>query len=251
MGVQYVAVPRALAPASAVERTAGGTEGPGPALAQAGAVDGLIEALDGQLDLERVAVDDALALYRNVVFAPIRATGIDPAALEETSVAAMQHVDVSMASPALVASGGDGRTSRGLVEAGATLVHASSASDRWVLEVDGRRADRTDAYGWADAFTVPQHVGGGDAVLDYHTPPTHHALLALQGALWLLVLAVAVRMRFGSEAPSPSRPSRPDAAAASRGDGPADGEPADHEPTPDDEPSREGEPVPAGAGAPT
>jgi hypothetical protein len=163
----------------------------------------------------------------------------------------MQHVDVSMASPALVASDGDGRTSRGPVEPGATLVQASSASDRWVLEVDGRRADRTDAYGWADAFTVPQDVGSGDAVLDYHTPPTHHALLALQGALWLLVLAVAVRMRFRSDAPSRSRPPRPDAAAAARGDGPADGEPAHDEPTRDDEPSREGEPVPAGAGAPT
>jgi GT2 family glycosyltransferase len=252
MGVQYVAVPRAMAPASAVERTDGGMDGPGPAaLAPAGAVDGLIQALDGQLDLQQVAVDDALALYRNVVFAPIRATGIDPAALEQTSLAAMQHVDVSMASPALVASDGDGRTSRGPVEAGTTLVQASSASDRWVLEVDGRRADRTDAYGWADAFMVPQAVGGGDAVLDFHTPPTHHALLALQGALWLLVLAVAVRMRFGSEAPSPSRRSRPDAAAASRGDGPADGEAAHDEPTPDAEPSREGEPVPAGAGAPT
>jgi GT2 family glycosyltransferase len=252
MGVQYVAVPRALAPASAVERTSGGTAGAGPAaLASAGAVDGLIEALDGQLDLEQVAVDDALALYRNVVFAPIRATGIDPAALEKTSVAAMQHVDVSTGSPALAASDGNGRTSRGAVEAGATVVQASSASDRWVLEVDGRRADRTDAYGWADAFTVPQDLGAGDAVLDYHTPVTQHALLALQGALWLLVLAMAVRMRFGSQAPSRSLPFRPDGAATSRGDGPADGEPAHHEPAPDDEPSREGEPVPAGAGVPT
>src|SRR4029453_15396152 len=116
-------------------------------------------------------------------------------------------------------------TSRGPVEPGATLVQAASASDRWVLEVDGRRADRTDAYGWADAFTGPQDVGSGDAVLAYHTPPTHHALLALQGALWLLVLAVAVRMRFGSEAPSPSRRPRPDEAAAARGDGPAGGRP--------------------------
>jgi hypothetical protein len=252
MGVQFVAVPRALAPASAVERTDGGTAGPGPAaLAAAGSVDGLIEALDGQLDLEQLAVDDALALYRNVAFAPIRATGVDPSALEETSVAAMQHVDVSAASPALATSDGNGRTSRGPLEAGATVVQASSASDRWVLEVDGRRADRVDAYGWADAFTVPQDVGSGDAVLDYRTPPARYALVALQGALWLLVLAVAVRMRFGSEAPSPSRPSRPDRAAVSPGDGPADGEPARHEPAPDDEPSREGEPVPAGAGAPT
>jgi hypothetical protein len=252
MGVQYVAVPRALAPASAVERTDGAGGRPGPAaLASAGAVDGMIEALDGQLDLEQVAVDDALALYRNVVFAPIRATGIDPAALEETSVAGMQHVDVSVASPALVASDGDGRTSRGPLEAGATLVQASSASDRWVLEVDGRRADRTDAYGWADAFTVPQEVGGSDAVLEHHTPPTHYALLALQGGLWLLVLAVAVRMRFGSESPSPARPYRPDRADVSGDDGTAEGEPAHHEPAADDEPSREGEPVPAGAGAQT
>jgi hypothetical protein len=251
MGVQYVAVPRALAPASAVERTDGGTAGPGPAaLAPAGVVDGLIEALDGQLDLEQVAVDNALALYRNVAFAPIRGTGIDPSALEETSVAAMQHVDLSAASPALVESAGDGRSTRGPVEAGATVVQSSSASDRWVLEVDGRRADRADAYGWADAFSVPEGVGSGDAVLDYRTPPAHYALVALQGALWLLVLALAVRMRFGSEAPSPSA-SRPDGAAVSPGDGPADGEPAHHEPAPDDEPSHEGEPVPAGAGAPT
>jgi GT2 family glycosyltransferase len=249
MGVQYVAVPRALAPASAVERTDGGTAGPGPAaLAPAGAVDELIEAFDGQLDLEQVAVDDALALYRNVAFAPIRATGIDPSALEETSVAAMQRIDLSAASPALVESAGDGRTSRGPVEAGATVVQSSSASDRWVLEVDGRRADRVDAYGWADAFAVPEGVGSRDAVLDYHTPPVRYALVALQGALWLLVLAVTVRMRFGSEAPSPSA-SRPDGAAGSPDDGPA--EPAHHELAPDDEPFREGEPVPAGAGAPT
>ncbi len=209
MGVQYVAVPRALAPASAVERTGGGSGGPGSAaLAPPGAVDGLIEALDGQLDLEQIAVDDALALYRNVAFAPMRATGIDRPALEETSVAAMQHVDLSRAAPALVESDGDGRTARGPVEAGDTVVQASSASDRWALEVDGRRADRTDAYGWADAFAVPEGVGPGEAVLGYRTPPVRYALVAVQGMFWLLVLAVTVRMRFGSAAPSP--PSRPD-----------------------------------------
>jgi GT2 family glycosyltransferase len=249
MGVQYVAVPRALAPASAVERTDGGTAGTGrAALAPAGAVPALIEALDGQLDLEPVAVDDALALYRNVAFAPIRSTGIDSSALEETSVAAMQHIDLSAASPALVESAGDGDSSRGPVEAGATVVQSSSASDRWVLEVDGRRADRADAYGWAAAFAVPEGGGNGDAVLDYRTPPYRYALVALQGALWLSVLALAVRMRFGSEAPSPSA-SRPEGAAGRPDD--ADGEHAQHEPVADDEPSREGEPVPAGAGAPT
>jgi GT2 family glycosyltransferase len=250
MGVQYVAVPRALAPASAVERTEAGSAGLSGAVAPAGAVDGLIQALDGQLDLEHVAVDDALALYRNVAFAPIRATGIDPSALEETSVAGMQHVDLSAASPALVESDGSGRASHGPVEGGDIVVQASSASDRWALELDGRRADRVDAYGWADAFTVPEGVGRGEAVVGYRTPPVRYALVAVQGALWLLVLAVAVRMRFGSEAPSPP-PSRPDGADVSTAEHPADGEDADSEPAPADEPSREGEPVPAGAGAPT
>jgi hypothetical protein len=251
MGVQYLAVPRALAPASAVERTVGASDGRGSAaLAPAGAVDRLIEVLDGQLDLEQIAVDDALALYRNVAFAPMRATGIDPAALEETSVAAMQHVDLSVASPALVEMDGDGRTSRGRVSAGDTVVQASSASDRWVFELDGRRAERNGAYGWADAFAVPEGADPGEAVLGYRTPPVRYALLAVQAALWMSALAVTVRMRFGSEAPSPP-PSRSDGADASAADDGSDGEPVRDEPAPEDEPSREGDPVPAGAGAPT
>jgi len=251
MGVQYLAVPRALAPAGAVERTDGASAGPASAaLAPAGAVDRLIEVLDGQLDLEQIAVDDALALYRNVAFAPMRATGIDPSALEETSVAAMEHVDLSAASPALVEVDGDGRTSRGRLSAADTVVQASSTSDRWVLELDGRRAERNGAYGWADAFAVPEGADPGEAVLGYRTPPVRYGLLTVQAALWMSALVVALRMRFGSEAPSPP-PSRSDGADASAAEDGSDDEPARDEPAPEAEPSREGDPVPAGAGAPT
>jgi hypothetical protein len=147
-----------------------------------------------------------------------------------------------------VESDGDGRTSRGPVVAGDAVVQASSASDRWVLEVDGRRADRSAAYGWADAFAVPEGTEAGEAVLGYHTPPVRYLLVAVQGVLWLSALAVAVRMRFGSEAPPPpqSRPARADASSA---DDRSAGEP--DEPAPEGEPSREGEPVPAGVGAAT
>ena len=249
MGVQYVAVPRALAPATAVERTDEAADGPGSAAAAPeGAVDALIEVLDGQLDLEQVAVDDALALYRNIAFAPLRATGIDPAALKETSVEAMQRVDLSAASPALVESGGDGRSARGQVTPGDTVVQASSASDSWVLEVDGRRAERTDAYGWADAFTVPEGSGPAEAVLAYRTPASRYALVAVQVAVWLAVLLVAVRIRFGADATPP--PARPDEADASEAGDRGDDDPAPSGSPPDDEAAREGEPVPAGAGAP-
>jgi hypothetical protein len=165
-------------------------------------------------------------------------------------VAAMQHVDLSAASPVLVESDGDGRGSRGPVPAGDTVVQASSASDRWVLEVGGRRAERTDAYGWADAFVTPEGTDGGEAVLAYRTPPVRHGLVAVQAALWLLALVLAVRMRYGTEAPS-SPPSRPGAADGATADGRNDAEPGHDEPAPEDAPSREGEPVPAGAGAST
>jgi GT2 family glycosyltransferase len=251
MAVQYVAVPRALAPAGAAERAAGASGAPGSAApASAGAVDGLIGVLDGQLDLQRIAVDDALALYRNVAFAPLRATGIDPSALAETSVAAMQRFDLSAAAPALVESDGDGRTSRGPVPEGETVVQAWSASDRWVLVVDGRKAEHTDAYGWADAFATPDGADGGEAVLSYRTPPVRYVLIVVQGAFWTLALLVAIRMRFGSEARSPS-PSPRDGTDASVAADLSDGEPEPDEPAPEDEPSREGEPVPAGAGAST
>ncbi len=250
MGVQYVAVPRALAPASAVEGGDRPSNELGPAgLASAGAVDRLIEALDGQLDLEQIAVDDALALYRNVAFAPLRATGIDPSAFAETSVAAMQHVDLSAASPVLPESDGDGRSSRGPVPAGDTVVQASSASHRWVLEVDGHRAERRDAYGWADAFVTPDGADGAEAVLAYRTPPVRHVLVAVQAALWLLALVVALRMRFGAEPPSVP-PSRPDAADGAAGD-PGEGQAGHDERAPEAAPPPEGEPVPAGAGAST
>jgi hypothetical protein len=216
-------------------------------------VEGLIEVLDGQLDLEQIPVDDAVALYRNVAFAPMRATGIDEAALAATSVAEMQHVDLSAAAPALVESDGGGY--RGPVSGDTpTIVQASSASDRWVLEVDGRRAERADAYGWANAFTIPGGSSGGDAVLGYRTPPIRFALLGVQGALWLLALLVVLRMRFRSQLPSsPSSPPSPaDEPGASGTVDRAVGDAPDVSSSGGgDAPAREGEPEPVPAGAPT
>jgi hypothetical protein len=139
----------------------------------------------------------------------------------------------------------DGGAYRGPVAAGHTVVQASSASDRWVLEVDGRRAERTDAYGWANAFATGDGPEGGEAVLSYRTPPVRHLLLGVQGALWLLALVVVVRMRFGSEAPSPAAPfEAPEASGEAEAESPPDDEPVPEEVP---SPGREPEPVPAGA----
>jgi GT2 family glycosyltransferase len=250
MGVHYLAVPRSPAPASAGPADAGDDDGP-RRLAAPGAVDRLVDALDGQLDLQQIAVDDAVALYRNVAFAPVLATGIDEAARAETSVEEMQWVDLSGASPVLVEADGDGY--RGPVPSGETVVQASSASSHWVLEVEGRRAARSDAYGWATTFTTAggdggdgrDDDGGGQATLSYRTPLTHHLLLGAQGALWLAALAVAIRMRFGSERTR----SEPGGAGASAREAPTDGEPSGDEPAPGGEPEAEEAPSRAPVGA--
>jgi GT2 family glycosyltransferase len=203
MGVQYIAVPTALGPSSASPTSSPGTAVP------AGAVADLRAALDEQLDLEQVAVDDAVALYRNVGFAPLRSVGVSAEAQREASVAGMQHIDV-IGFPVLTDGEPDGRAARGEVPPRLVLVQAASASDRWRLEIDGRTAPRRDAYGWADAFDTGT---GGAAVLRYHTPTMYHVLLGAQAVLWLVALAVAARMRFGPDAPPP--PPRPGSLAAS------------------------------------
>jgi hypothetical protein len=203
MGVQYIAVPTALAPSSASPTSSAGMTVP------AGAVADLRAALGEQLDLEQVAVDDAVALYRNVAFAPLRSVGVSAVAQRETSVAGMQHIDV-VGFPVLTDGDPDGRAASGEVPPDQVLVQAASASDRWRLEIDGRTAPRLAAYGWADAFDTGP---GGAAVLRYLTPPMHHVLLGVQAVLWLAALAVAARMRFGPDAPPP--PPRPGSLAAS------------------------------------
>ena len=202
MGVQYIAVPTALAPSSASPTSSAG-------MVPAGAVADLRAALGEQLDLAQVAVDDAVALYRNVAFAPLRSVGVSAVAQRETSVAGMQHLDV-VGFPVLTDGDPDGRAARGEVPPDQVLVQAASASDRWRLEIDGRTAPRHAAYGWADAFDTGP---GGAAVLRYLTPPMHHVLLGVQAVLWLAALAVAARMRFGPDAPPP--PPRPGSLAAS------------------------------------
>jgi len=253
MGVQYIAVPTALAPSSASPTSSAGMAVP------AGAVADLRAALGEQLDLAQVAVDDAVALYRNVAFAPLRSVGVSAVAQRETSVAGMQHIDV-VGFPVLTDGDPDGSAARGEVPPDQVLVQAASASDRWRLEIDGRTAPRHAAYGWADAFDTGP---GGAAVLRYLTPPMHHVRLGVQAVLWLAALAVAARMRFGPDAPPP--PPRPDSLAASgepsagaaldeagtddafggyRDQSEAPPEPPDGTPEPDEAPVPDGEPAP-------
>ncbi len=188
MGVQYIAVPRRLAPADDTSRTTP------PQVAADRAADDLAGALAEQLDLQQVRLDPGLVLYRNTAALPLR-----------SAFPGGDVDDLSDARPVLDDEVG-ARAASGAVPGGATVVQGSTASDNWHLRVTGAGdADHGSAHGWADAFTIEQ---GGDAHLTYRTPLGARALVIAQVGLWLVALAVALRMRFGpgDAAPAPDAP---------------------------------------------
>jgi hypothetical protein len=81
------------------------------------------------------------------------------------------------------------RVDRGEGPVPAGTAYLSQSSDpAWTLEVDGQRAARRTAFGWANAFEVPV---AGEGSLRYDSPLSRPALVALQAVLWLLAARIA------------------------------------------------------------
>ena len=184
MGVRYVVVPKGLAPAPFSSAAI-----PVP--------EALSAALAAQLDLDPVDVPAGLAVYRNESFTPPLA-GVPAAERlpEAGGMTAALSLDLSGLPSALPNHDGFLRWS-GPVESGTSVFQSVSSSDRWVLEVNGRRMERTKPFGWAQAFTVRTD---GDAVLHFRTSPLRYVLLALQSLAWLWVLRSLLRLRLGDRA---------------------------------------------------
>jgi hypothetical protein len=184
MGVRYLVLPERAAPA----RFGTPVSAPPP---------GLVESLGSQLDLRRVTLDEALLVYENAAWVPLRAE-LGEAAAERSGDAGLQVVagtDFGGSEPVLL-----DETSysawEGDVGGSSTVYLGAASSDGWRLRVDGDTADRTKAFGWANRFEV---VGGGAASLSFRTTPLRYGMLAVQVVLWLLVIraVVAARLRRG------------------------------------------------------
>ena len=178
MGVQYIIVVQQLAPAPFSDE-----KRPVPP--------SLTRTLDEQLDLEAIEVNPALDVYRNIAWAPSRAflPGRDVGAGEGSALGQSVATDLSgleVALPDEVRV----NTFEGPVDAGDEVYLASASSPRWQLHAGGETAERREAFGWANAFTVG---GSGEATLRYRTSVTRYALLAVQVALWLVVLFALFR----------------------------------------------------------
>jgi hypothetical protein len=149
-----------------------------------------------------VDVDDGVVVYRNASWSPTRAL-LDPAGAEAartTDLAGAAAADLTGSTPALIDHPRPTQA-EGDVPAGELYV-ATPASGRWRLTVDGDEVGGRTAFGWANAWTVPE---AGHAELTYRTPPTRWLLLAGQALLWLAALQQVVRAAALGEEPAARR----------------------------------------------
>ncbi len=185
MGIRYVVVPERIAPSLDDTPLV-----PAPAA--------LTTALDSQLDLRQLDVDDALRVYENTVWTPVRA--LVPATGAPT--------------PALVAQSAP-FTFTGDLATG-TLYLAEAPHDGWELTVGGEAIARETPSDVASTYAV---AGAGPGRLSFATPWTRTAAIAGQGVLWVLTILLLLRWRTTTPWRRPRR--RPVVnTSATNGDGP-------------------------------
>ena len=149
--------------------------------------DGVVAHLADQLDFRRVYTATDLVIFENMAALPT-ASVLD----ERSAVASRQALEANLLADPLVnratfASGfGADRVVRGNSLSG-TLHLAVPFSQRWTMSVDGARVAPRVAFGATTAFDAPL-TGGAEIRL--RSSVAHRALIALQLALWLVVLGV-------------------------------------------------------------
>ncbi|MGH9188134.1 MAG: glycosyltransferase family 2 protein, partial [Acidimicrobiales bacterium] len=172
MGVRYVVLPARDAPQGGERRTIS---------------ERLVNALGEQLDLVQEIDLPTLRVFENTAWLPTRslvAAGVADT-LDGPFFAGAAVTDLSTATPVLVDGDGYARWN-GEVGAG-TVYFGAASSSGWQLEVDGDTAPRAKAFGWANAFAVPDT---GQASLRYRTSVLLRLLLLGQVLLWILVVAL-------------------------------------------------------------
>jgi hypothetical protein len=169
MGIRYVVVPDRLAPA--IDDT--------PLLPAPAA---LTTALAAQLDLRQVEVDDALDVYENTAWVPVRS--LQPPTPDGDEAAPVAPQPVLVDQTGVVTFAGD-------LPSG-TVVVADAANDRWALEVNGNEVARDTAYGWANSYTV---TDPGAASLSFDTPLTRTLAVIGQAVVWALAILLLLRWK--------------------------------------------------------
>ncbi len=155
--------------------------------------DALVETLDTQLDLRRLAgVNSALRIYENTAWTPVRAAAVSTFDEGRSSLFDLQVAPITGTIGVLV---GDGTRLEGTIPDGVELFVAQTSDSGWRLEVAGVEASQRRSLDWATAF-VPS-VGGGEAVLAYTTPRWKQLVVIAQLLALLGTVSLAVRRLIG------------------------------------------------------
>lgn len=149
--------------------------------------------LDSQLDMRRVDRSDALTIYENEAWAPIRTR------LPDGAIAAAQSGDPRAArtvslqgAPPVLPSASEPTSFRGPIAAGSSIEIAEAPSAHWTLTVAGRRAAHQTGFGAVNLFTSD---AGGSGALRYDTPLGWRLAETGEAILWIVAIAVVARSR--------------------------------------------------------
>lgn len=184
MAVRYIVVPTGVS-------TGGGPAGP-PVPA------GLTRALGSQLDLRLLPSDPALDVYENTAWGAARV--VVPESLAAAGLPATLDAGADLSAGRPVAPGGGPVRFSGQLPGAGTVLVSEAPSGRWELTVDGKTADRSDAFGVANAFNANS---GGTATVAYRTPLLRRPLAVAPFALWAGAVVLLMRTRRRSPPPAP------------------------------------------------
>lgn len=178
MGVRYLVVP--LGPA------------PEPYSQPAYDATALKAVLESQLDLSAVT-SAGVAIYRNNAWGPTRAQLPPGTVVPEAGTTLADRAFSAVEGAPTALPDNNGYQHFGGEVAPGVVYLAEAESGHWVLDVKGSgSAERTEALGWANAFTVDD---GGSATLRFETPPSRYLLVVAQLVLWLLAFVYLMRVR--------------------------------------------------------
>jgi hypothetical protein len=147
--------------------------------------EGVVDALEEQLDLRRILVGPGIDLFEVSAPWPPRSNITEPP-------------EPATAPPAVLGDGFGTRFS-GELDEGAIVAQSVTADPGWHLDVAGEEAARENLFTWGQKFTVGD---GGDAELAW-SPPLSTRALQIWQILALLVLVVLATRR--SSLPTPAR----------------------------------------------
>lgn len=172
--VRYVAVLERPAP------DAGPRRPPDPALR---------DALDRQLDLGVSRAGRGATLYENDAYAPRRAVLPEEPAIADADgpLEAAARAELGGSEPVTGPLDGSDPAGPG------TLLWAEAADGGWHARADGARLARDDAFGWTNAFALPEP---GRVAISFDAGP-RRVVAYLQLVVWAAVAAVWWRTRRG------------------------------------------------------